>query len=416
MRKSTFVKSLVSVGLATACVFTVTGCTDTSEETKYTGGVAATVNGAEIEEDTITQAIEDIRTQMGTTDEDSWGEWMATNSYTPETVREEIIDSYIDQELVKQACEEKGITADEEEVNQYVESMKSNYDSDEAWQSALEAVGLTEDQYRENIELSLTSQELRTEVTADLEEPTDEEVLESAQTYATYYDGAKKSSHIRFDSSDESQAQEVLEKLKSGELDFETAAETYSKDTSTSEDGGNMGWDVLSSYDTEYTTALADLNKGDISDLVTASDGIHIIMCTDVFEAPEELTSLDQIPDEIVEYLRSMLESSNQSTAYYEWLDEAREAADIVINDMPEAVPYNVDMSKYETEDESTDDTATDTTSDESTDASTETNSDESTDAEVTDGVTEAADEAETEATDAADTVEEESTSDTSAE
>ena len=37
----------------------------------------------------------------------------------------------------------------------------------------------------------------------------------------------------------------------------------------------------------------ADLNKGDVSGLVTSTYGIHIIQCTDVFEAPEELTSLD---------------------------------------------------------------------------------------------------------------------------
>ena len=36
---------------------------------------------------------------------------------------------------------------------------------------------------------------------------------------------------------------------------------------------------------TEYTTALADLNKGDVSGLVTSTYGIHIIQCTDVFEA-----------------------------------------------------------------------------------------------------------------------------------
>ncbi|MFR3452453.1 MAG: peptidylprolyl isomerase [Collinsella sp.] len=100
-----------------------------------------------------------------------------------------------------------------------------------------------------------------------------------------------------------------------------------------------MGWDRLSNLVTEYTTALADLNKGDVSGLVTSTYGIHIIQCTDVFEAPEELTSLDQLPTEFQDSIRAMLQSSNQSNAYYSWLEEQRNAADIQINDMPEGCP-----------------------------------------------------------------------------
>ena len=90
----------------------------------------------------------------------------------------------------------------------------------------------------------------------------------------------------------------MLDKINAGELDFATAAESYSKDTASAAEGGNVGWDRLSNLVTEYTTALADLNKGDVSGLVTSTYGIHIIQCTDVFEAPEELTSLDQLPTE----------------------------------------------------------------------------------------------------------------------
>lgn len=43
------------------------------------------------------------------------------------------------------------------------------------------------------------------------------------------------------------------------------AAESYSKDTASAAEGGNVGWDRLSNLVTEYTTALADLNKGDVS-------------------------------------------------------------------------------------------------------------------------------------------------------
>lgn len=67
----------------------------------------------------------------------------------------------------------------------------------------------------------------------------------------------------------------MLDKINAGELDFATAAESYSKDTASAAEGGNVGWDRLSNLVTEYTTALADLNKGDVSGLVTSTYGIH---------------------------------------------------------------------------------------------------------------------------------------------
>lgn len=358
MKKLSFAKSLASVGLAAVCALGIVGCSEqTSDTPTYTGGVAATVNGVEIPEDKVTQAIQDIRAQMSLTEEDAWGQWLADNDYTPESVREEIVNSFVDQELVKQGGEAEGITADPTEIDQYVETMRGHYDSDSAWAEALEAVGMTEDGYRDNIALSLVSQQLQEKVGEGAAEPTDEEVLESAKTYVSSYDGAKKSSHILFEASDEAQAQEVLDKINAGELDFATAAESYSKDTASAAEGGNVGWDRLSNLVTEYTTALADLNKGDVSGLVTSTYGIHIIQCTDVFEAPEELTSLDQLPTEFQDSIRTMLQSSNQSNAYYTWLEEQRNAADIQINDMPEGLPYYVDMANYSKTETSTDGT-----------------------------------------------------------
>jgi len=164
MKKLSFAKSIAVFGLAAVCTVGVAGCSEASTDgtgSTYTGGVAATVNGTEIQEDTITTAVENIRTQMGLTEEQAWGEWLAENDYTPESVRKEMIDGYVDQELVKQGSESLDIHADEAEVSQYVDSMRANYDSDEAWANALNSVGMTEEQYRENIALTLETQLLK---------------------------------------------------------------------------------------------------------------------------------------------------------------------------------------------------------------------------------------------------------------
>ena len=149
MKKLSLVKSLASVGLAAVCALGVAGCSEGTNVSgsSGTGGVAATVNGVEIQEDTVTDAIQSIREQMDLTTDEAWGEWMASYDYTPESVREEILNSYIDQELLKQGCSAMEIEVEDATVQEYVDQMRANYDTDADWANALEAVGLTEDEY-----------------------------------------------------------------------------------------------------------------------------------------------------------------------------------------------------------------------------------------------------------------------------
>lgn len=351
MKASTIAKTVCAVSLFALCVVGITACSGNSTSgSKGVGGVAATVNGAEIQEEEVTASVESIRSQMSLTDEDAWGEWMAKYDYTPEKVREEVIDSLVTKQLIIQGAEEKGVTVSDDEVQSYVDQMKQNYASDDKWNEALQAVGMTEDEYKSNIKTSLLQQGLMKSFEGD--DPSDEDVLSYAQTYISSFDGAKRSSHILFDADDTETAQSVLDQINAGTLDFAEAAKTYSKDSS-AQNGGDVGWDKLNSFVSEYTAGLADLSKGQVSGLVTSSYGIHIIKCTDEFAAPAELTSLDQLPSEFVEQFRSSLKSSNQSKAYQQWLSDAKDNADIEIKDMPNGLPYDLDMSKYQSDDSS---------------------------------------------------------------
>lgn len=386
MKKSHIMKAVCAVGLSAACVWSLAACTSGDQASGDSGAVAATVGDVPISEDTVTKYIESIRSQMGVTDEDSWGNWLAQNGYTPESVREEVVNSYVQRELIKKGADERGITVDSTEVDGYVDQMKQNYDTDEKWQEALTQAGMTEDEYRSEIELQLKNRGLLESFASD-EEPSEEDLLQYAQMYATTYDGAKRSSHILFDSGDEATAQEVLDKLNAGELDFAEAAKEYSKDGSAS-DGGDVGWDKTSSFVEEYQTALDGLEKDQMSGLVTSTYGIHIIKCTDVFTAPEEVTSLDQIPSDWVDSIKSSLKSQKQNEAYQQWLEEYKESSDVVINPMPEGLPYAVDMSKYQT----SDDAAAEDGSGEGPDASNESGENADAAADAADGAADGTD------------------------
>lgn len=352
MQLKSLIKKALVLGLSAVCCFALIGCGGTNYG--YTGGVAATVNGVEIKEDTITKYIQDFRTSSDLTTNDAWANWMNENSLDPSKVREQVIDYYVEQELTKQAAAEQSITVDSSEVDAQIKNMKSNYSDDDAWKKALETAGITEDQYRESVENGLLQKALQEKVVTDDQTQVDDAtLLTMLNSYSSMFNGAKRSSHILFASSDESTANDVLNKINSGELDFAEAAKQYSTDTASAVNGGDVGWDVLSNFVTQYTTALKDLSKGQVSGLVTSDYGIHIIKCTDEFTIEGEATSLDQFPSEIVDYMRNIQKSQNKSSAYSSWMANYKEQADIVVNDIPSNAPYNLDMTQYQKSDDS---------------------------------------------------------------
>ncbi len=358
MRMAKFVKAAFALGIVAACVVSLGACANSSDSSA--GGAAATVNGTEISEEEITTNIQNMREQYSLADEESWGKYLVEIDQTPEDFRKQLIDGLVDKELLKSGGESLDVTVESSEVDKYVDEMKANFDSDEKWAEALKQAGFTEEEYRTNIEESLQQRKI-TEHFTEGAKVDDKELLKTAQDYAQYYDGAKRSSHILFkveSGADEAakkkvrqKAQEVLDQLKAGKIDFAAAAKKYSEDEGSAKNGGDVGWDMLSSFVTEYSDALAGLDKDQMSDLVESEYGFHIIKCTDVFKAPKKLAKFSQLPEAFQTSIKEMAKSQKANEDYEAWLKEQREKADIVINDMPADVPYNVDLSKYKTSD-----------------------------------------------------------------
>ncbi|ACU94847.1 parvulin-like peptidyl-prolyl isomerase [Cryptobacterium curtum DSM 15641] len=353
MRSHRIMRLVVTGALSAACMLGIVACSSSSSTAS--SGVAATVNGTEISEQTVTDFVQNFRETQGLTDEDTWGKWMAKSSMTPSQVRDQIIDYFVGIDLTRQAAEENGVSVSDEDVDAQVASMKANYSDDDAWQSALKQAGTTEEGYRDSVHNAMLENALKEKVTAESTAgASDEELLTYAQQYARSFSGAKKSSHILFASDDSDTAQKVLDQINSGQISFEDAAKEYSIDTVSAQDGGNVGWDLLNRFVQPYTDALTNLDKGQVSGLVMSDYGIHIIKCTDVYEAPDEVTEIDQVPVELIDYIRKMVESNNETQAYKQWMADYKEKATIEKTDMPSGLPYDVDMSKYPASDSTT--------------------------------------------------------------
>ena len=237
-----------------------------------------------------------------------------------------------------------------------------NYGGDEdTFVDMITQFGFTKETYQENTKSSLAQEKLREKV-ASVEDPTDDQIVSYINENLDTYNDARRSSHIVFKVADdatdeesaevEAKAQEVLDKLNAGEVEFADAAKEYSEDSS-ADDGGDVGWDKLTTFVTEYQDALSALSTGQMSGLVKTTYGYHIILCTDQFNV-ESVSSADEIPEAIRDAISSKIKTEEESAKYSTWLNDYIDKADIKINEMPEDAPYNVDMSKAKA-DEDTD-------------------------------------------------------------
>ena len=334
----------------------------TEEPYKLTGGVAATVNGVNIKEDTVTKQIMSLRESSYKSDED-WATYLSQQGLTPASYRESVIDGIARQYLLTQAEKEYKITVSQDDLDKAWKDAVKGYGGDEkAFVDMITQVGFTKETYLENIKSSLAQQKLRKEV-ASVDEPSDEEIVSYLNENLGTYNDARRSSHILFkvaeDASEkeraklEAEAQKVLDKLNAGEIEFDKAAKKYSEDSS-ADDGGDVGWDKLTTFVTEYQDALNGLSAGQMSGLVKTNYGYHIILCTEQFNVTE-VASVDEIPAGIRDAIAERIKSTKESEKYGAWLKDYTEKADIEIKKMPAEVPYNIDVDAVLSNDKSED-------------------------------------------------------------
>lgn len=351
MQILSIVGAVCAVAFVIAAVFAFTSPSNQARSRT----VAATVNGSPIYEETVTSAIELQREKMGMSDSETWKQFLQAGELTPADVRAQEIDSYVDQELLRQGAGQLGVSVDESQVDEYISSMKAQFDSEDAWKQTLEGSGFTEESYRQAVSDMFLQQSVYAHF-QETAEPSQEETAEAVKYYAAVFDGSKRSSHIliRVDSTAGEEAKEaarteaesVLQQVKSGQMSFEDAVTQYSADTGSAAQGGDVGWDRSSQLAEPYQQALDGLAVGEMSDVVESEYGFHIIKCTEEYKAPEGATSVDQLPESLRETIMGMLREQAAGSAYSDWIQKLRESADIKINDMPSNVPYYVDPSE----------------------------------------------------------------------
>ncbi len=140
---------------------------------------------------------------------------------------------------------------------------------------------------------------LSQEALAETVEVSDEEVHEYYEARSSELASEeRRAAHILIEDGED--AEETLatiqERLAAGE-DFSKLAEEHSVDTMSAEEGGDLGFAERGVYDEAFEEALFQLEKGEVSEPVSTSFGIHLIKLLDVQKS--EVPPLEELEDEL---------------------------------------------------------------------------------------------------------------------
>ena len=211
-------------------------------------------------------------------------------------MRRQVLDSMIEQVLIKQAAAQEGVAISDEELEATIQQSIEEGGGQASFEEWLQTSDLTYGDFKEEIRFQLLAQAIFERVTDSI--PTTAE-----QVHAR---------HIVVNTEEEAQA--ILTRLQAGE-DFAALARQHSQDENTKEAGGDLGFfprGLLLSPEVEE--AAFALQPGQISEVVRSQFGYHIVQVLE--KVPER-----PLPPELLNSLKEQ--------AFAGWMQERWDGATI---------------------------------------------------------------------------------------
>ncbi|MFO8064194.1 MAG: peptidylprolyl isomerase [Spirochaetia bacterium] len=300
---------------------------DAQQQSDGGDGPVAIVNGVEVSNTRFEDAIERNEMQM---------RQQAQGQEIPEQqlneMKSQVLEGMINEELLYQVAQENDVGASEEAVEEQIDQYKGQY-GDDGFASALQNAGMDEDQLRDEIQRSLTIQNLIEQEVGSEMEVTEEEQREFYDENTEMFEQDERitASHILISTEEaetdeaDQEARERAEELRS-ELedgaDFGELAEEHSEGPSASREG-SLGEVSRGQMVPAFEEAAFALEPGEISDVVETQFGYHIIKVDDKSEGGT--TPYEEAQGQIGQYLQQQ----KQQEAIQGYLDELKEDAEI---------------------------------------------------------------------------------------
>ncbi|MBI5588422.1 MAG: peptidyl-prolyl cis-trans isomerase [Deltaproteobacteria bacterium] len=245
-------------------------------------------------------------------------------------LKSKVLDSLVEQKLVKQAADKAGIDISEREIDNAVEDIKrQNGLTQESLLLALAQSGLTVREYREQLkeqirQVKFMNKEFRSKVSIQAEDIEDYYKTNIDEFYGP---ASYRLNLIFVPSEDKAVEKQKLKEIQEGFSrghDFRDLASHYSEGPAASL-GGDMGYLKEGEMDKTIEAAARKLKAGEVSPPVVTPEGTYFIQLIDVKKsAPRPL-------DEVREYIHDRLFKKVMDERFGFWIKEVKRYAHIEI-------------------------------------------------------------------------------------
>lgn len=300
----------------------LTGCAGTQAVNALNGPagdptVAATVNGEDIP---IARLEEQLATARANPQVAGQLEGDAEGTLADQ-LQSDLLGQLIRSALLEQSAQELGVEADQAAVDAQRVAVIEEVGGEEAFASLIAESSLTPEQVDEQLRQLTLQEGLTEQLSADLE-VTDEEIEAFYEANAAQYGATATARHILVE--DEATAQQAIERITAGE-EFASVATELSTDTTSAQQGGELGPLTPGQTVPEFDEALFSAPLNELVGPVQTEFGFHVIEIT---ERNDEGQPLEEVEGDI----REQLTQQQSQGAVTEFLAEQSATATVTVN------------------------------------------------------------------------------------
>lgn len=206
-------------------------------------------------------------------------------------LRRQVLERLVMQRLQLAHAERAGITVDDATLDAAVQRIAAqNNMTLTQLRSALAQQGIDFAEFRTDLREKITISRLHQAIVQQEVEVTQREIEEAVQAAAAQDNIEYLVAHMRVGTPEgasaeqlqnaEQRAQELRKQVLREEANFQALAETFS-DAASAEEGGVLSWRLPGQLPDSFAETVSKLEPGEISQVIQAADGFHIIKLLD---------------------------------------------------------------------------------------------------------------------------------------